>query len=81
LILLDAPREVIRRRWLTGRLPAFVDPDDPHASFDRLYDERAPLYDAAADAVVPIANRTDEEVLAGIAAIARRSNADADEST
>lgn len=81
LILLDAPREVIRCRWLAGRLPAFVDPENPQASFDRLYDERAPLYSAAANEVVPIADRTDEEVLADIAAIARRSNADANEST
>ncbi len=73
LILLDAPRDVIQRRWLSDRLPAFVDPEDPQASFNRLYDERAPLYRAAADEVVLTANQTDKEVLAHIAVIARRT--------
>lgn len=74
LILLDAPRELIQHRWLSGRLPAFVDPENPQASFNRLYGERAPLYRAAADKVVSTGNRTDEEVLADIEAIARRTS-------
>ncbi|SOE06241.1 shikimate kinase [Variovorax sp. YR752] len=73
VVLIDTPREVIRQRWFSGRLPAFVDPGDPQASFDRLYAERAPLYSAAADEVVATANRRDEEVLADILAIARRA--------
>lgn len=73
VVLIDTPREVIRQRWFAGRLPAFVDPGDPQASFDRLYAERAPLYSAAADEVVATANRRDEDVLADILAIARRT--------
>ncbi|WP_198086276.1 shikimate kinase [Variovorax sp. E3] len=77
LVLIDTPREIIRQRWFAGRLPAFVDPGDPEASFNRLYEERAPLYIAAADEVVPTANRRDEEVIADIQAIARRARAKA----
>lgn len=75
LILIDTPRDVIRQRWFAGRLPAFVDPLDPEGSFDRLYEERAPLYSAAADEVVLTANRRDEEVISDIQAIARRAGA------
>jgi shikimate kinase len=63
LVLLDTPREVIRHRWLSGRLPAFVDPLDADGSFQRLYDDRSPRYFAVADAVVSTAQRSDAEVL------------------
>ena len=73
LVLLDTPRDVIRHRWLSGRLPAFVDPLDADGSFHRLYDERAPLYRAVADTVVSTAQRTDAEVLDHIVAFAQKA--------
>ncbi|MET3234152.1 UNVERIFIED_ORG: shikimate kinase [Burkholderia sp. 1263] len=73
LVLLDTPREVIRHRWLSGRLPAFVDPLDADGSFQRLYDERAPRYRAVADAVISTAQRSDAEVLDHILKFARNT--------
>lgn len=70
LILIDTPRDVIRQRWFADRMPAFVDPGDPEASFGRLYAERAPLYGAVADAIVETASRSDDDVIAEIRAVA-----------
>jgi len=66
LVLLDTPREVILRRWLSGRLPAFLDAAAPEASFEHIYREREPLYRAAADIVVSTHERSDEAVIAEI---------------
>ena len=71
LVLLDTPRETIRRRWFSGRLPAFVDPDDPDASFARVYDEREPAYRSAADFIVATGSATDANVIDTIVALLR----------
>ncbi|WP_446901686.1 shikimate kinase [Burkholderia sp. YIM B11467] len=71
LVLLDTPRETIRRRWFCGRLPAFVDAADPDASFARLYDERLPAYRSAADFIVATGGATDANVIDTIVALLR----------
>ncbi|KVH35242.1 shikimate kinase [Burkholderia cepacia] len=71
LVLLDTPRETIRRRWFSARLPAFVEPADPDASFARLYDERGPAYRAAADFIVATEGATDANVIETIVALLR----------
>lgn len=63
LLLIDTPIQIIRQRWLSGRLPAFLDAADPEASFNRLYQSREPLYRRAADACVSIAGMSDGEVI------------------
>ncbi|MBY4868857.1 MULTISPECIES: shikimate kinase [Burkholderia] len=71
LVLLDTPRETIRRRWFSGRLPAFVDAADPDASFARLYDEREPVYRSAADVIVSTGGAADASVIETIVALLR----------
>ena len=63
LIYLKAPKELIKQRMLTGRLPAFLDKNDPEESFAKMYLEREKIYTAIADIIIELDNKTNDEII------------------
>lgn len=51
IIYLRVEKEIIKKRLFEGELPAFLDPHDPEGSFEKMYTERAPLYEQIANEV------------------------------
>ncbi len=45
VVALQVEKEALYRRMMAGGLPAFLDPHDPKESFDRLWEERTPLFE------------------------------------
>lgn len=69
IVYLTAEFTVLYERIIRGGVPPFLDPQDPYESFLRLAQRRDAAYRAAADIVVPLADRTLSEA-ADIAATA-----------
>jgi shikimate kinase len=63
LIYLKAPKEIIKQRMLFGRLPAFLDKNDPEGSFEKMYLEREKIYTSIADIVIETDNKTNDEII------------------
>jgi shikimate kinase len=63
LIYLKAPKEIIKQRMLSGRLPAFLDKNDPEGSFEKMYLEREKIYTSIADVVIETDNKTNDEII------------------
>jgi shikimate kinase len=51
IIYLKVEKEIIKNRLLGGELPAFLDCHDPEGSFEKMYSERASLYENIADEI------------------------------
>jgi len=62
-------KEELYRRIMKDGVPAIFDQDNPRASFDRLYAERAPGYERYATVKVDNANRKPDEVVDSIIAL------------
>jgi len=58
LVYLQVEKEELKKRLLQNPLPSFFDPQDPEGSFEKMYAERAPIYEQAADCIV----RSEEEL-------------------
>ncbi len=69
LVYLELKKELLKRRAFTGMLPIVLDPTDPEGSFERLYAERLPRYEAIVAKRVQIED--DQQVLDELARIAR----------
>lgn len=52
LIYLQVEKEELKRRLFIEPLPAILDPENPEASFEKMYQERLRLYEQAADFTV-----------------------------
>ncbi|MBS0649123.1 MAG: AAA family ATPase [Verrucomicrobia bacterium] len=52
LIYLQVEKEELKRRLLVEPFPAFLDPQNPEVSFEKMYQERLGLYEQAADFIV-----------------------------
>lgn len=63
LIHLKLAKEFIKARMLKGRLPAFLDINDPEGSFEKMYLAREQTYNSIADIVIDINNKNDNEVV------------------
>lgn len=66
---LSVDKEELYRRIMRDGVPAIFDQNDPRGSFEKLYDERAPLYERYAGIKVDNTNRTPEEVVDSIIAL------------
>ena len=60
-IYLKEQVDVLYRRIAKSGVPAFLDPEKPYEDFLSVYERRTPLYEEAADIVVPLAAGTTEE--------------------
>lgn len=52
IIYLRVPKEIIKHRLLSGRLPTFLDPTRPEESFEEMYESRKELYETIADQII-----------------------------
>ena len=52
IFYLRVPKEVIKERLLSGRLPTFLDPNRPEESFEEMYESRKDLYEQIADYII-----------------------------
>lgn len=64
LIYLVFDREALKKRVLAENpLPAFIDPNDPESSFDKMYDERDDQYKKIGAMEINVTNMKDEAVI------------------
>ena len=64
LIYLYFDREKLKKRVLSeDPLPAFLDPNDPETSFDRMYDERDDIYRKLGNETLDITQMKDQDVV------------------
>lgn len=64
LIYLFFERELLKKRVLAvDPLPAFINPNDPDASFDKMYDERDAFYKKIGADTLDVTHLTDNEAL------------------
>ncbi len=68
VVLLHLEAEELFRRISPGELPAFLDPHSPRESFQRLYEERLPLYRSVASLEVAGEGKSPEELVEEVAA-------------
>ena len=54
IVFLKVDKEQLYIRIMKNGVPAFFDADNPHESFEKLYNERMPIYEKAADFVVDV---------------------------
>lgn len=49
LFYLEVAKEELKKRLLIDPLPAILDPENPEASFEKMYHERKSIYESVAD--------------------------------
>jgi shikimate kinase len=62
-IYLRTPKETLKHRILSHEPPAFFDPDHPLASFEKMYEERLPIYEQIPSHWVETEHATEEIVV------------------
>ncbi len=68
LIYLQLEKETLKKRLLKDPLPTFLDPSEPERSFNKMFEEREPLYQQLSHIQLPIEACSDEEVLSKLEA-------------
>ena len=63
LIYLEVDKEIIKQRIFSNEIPSFLDPRDPERSFEKMYNERKPIYSQVGTFKVSIQKKTDRQVL------------------
>lgn len=63
LVYLQAECEVIKQRIFSAGIPAFLDSNDPDASFHKMFDARQPIYDKVSQFRVTLKGKSDRQVL------------------
>ncbi|MCY3974038.1 MAG: AAA family ATPase [Simkaniaceae bacterium] len=73
MIYLFCEKKLLRNRVLTqNELPAFIDPEAPEDSFDRMYDERHEYYGRIADELLDISRMTREQTVEQLGELVER---------
>lgn len=63
LVYLKASKELLKKRLFSGELPAFLDPQDPEGSFEKIYKQRSEIYEKMAALPLDVEGKTDDEIL------------------
>jgi shikimate kinase len=63
LVYLEADKEILKRRIFINGIPSFLDPKDPENSFERMYEERRPIYEKVSSFKIKLQGKTDRQVL------------------
>ncbi len=63
LIYLSLNKDTLKKRILSSRLPAYLDPSDPERSFNKMYKKRKILYERIGAIQINASNKTDEVIL------------------
>ena len=71
IIYLSQDKEITVQNLKKGRIPSFLDPDNFEESFDRMYNERLPIYTGLADHILDISQLSEEEILESLLLLAK----------
>lgn len=63
LVYLEANKETIKHRIFSDGIPSFLDPADPEKSFERMYEERQPIYEKVSSYKIKMQEKTDQQIL------------------
>lgn len=63
LVYLEVDKAIIKQRIFSGEIPSFLDPQDLEQSFEKMYEERQPIYSKVSTFKVSIQEKTDRQVL------------------
>lgn len=64
LVYLKSDKETLKRRiFLRKPLPAFLDSIDPEKAFERIYEERQPLYDQMGGVIIQTTGKSRQQIL------------------
>lgn len=70
LVYLELDEETLKKRTLE-HLPSYLDPSEPLASFEKMVQEREPIYEQIDAVKLNIAEKSEEEVLTMLSHIAK----------
>jgi len=62
LVYLKIAKEPLKERLLSEDQPAYLDPNDQMRSFEKMYDERKPLYEKIPAVWIDTTGKSEEEV-------------------
>ena len=63
LVFLEISQETLKQRLFIDPLPAILDPRDPEGSFERLYQERYPLYQQIPAKHLLLDGKSDQQII------------------
>lgn len=63
LVYLEAGKEIIKQRILKDVVPSFLNAADLENSFERMYEERKPIYERVSEYKVILDGQTDQQIL------------------
>jgi shikimate kinase len=63
LVYIKTSKDTLRQRILSGDLPSYFDPKHPLESFEALYKERLPIYEAIPAFILDTEKKTEEQIL------------------
>lgn len=61
LVYLKVSKETLKKRILSGSLPAFLDPEHPEESFEKIYEERRKKYEEIPAVSIDLENKTQDQ--------------------
>lgn len=70
LVYLEVDKEIIKQRIFSSGIPSFLDPRNPEQSFEKMYEERKPIYSKVSKYKVNVQKKTDRQVLDELIVIA-----------
>ena len=73
MVYLKTPKNVLKQRFFSHDLPAYIDPLHPETSFEELYKERIAIYEAIPSHVVDTKDKKEEEIIQEICAVLLKS--------
>lgn len=62
LVYLKTDKKTIMERILRGELPSYIDPKDPITSFEKMYQERLPIYEKIGSLIIDAGHKTEEQI-------------------
>lgn len=79
LVYLHVTKETLKVRTLSGDLPAYLDARDPVGSFERLYEDRKPIYESIPAEWVNTEGKSDEQIIDILCTIVETEETDSGE--
>ena len=62
LVYLKTDKKTLMERILRGELPSYIDPKNPMESFEKMYEERLPIYEHIGSFIIDTSHKTEEQV-------------------
>lgn len=72
MVYLEISKDHLRQRIFNEGIPSFLDPKNPEISFEKMYNERKPIYEKIGVHKVNLQEKNDQQVLNELKAIAMK---------